>query len=596
VIARCWNLRAICALSLLFACDGEEPGGGSPASPDAGHGPMPDSGKGGKGGNMSTTPRAGTSGGGGSGGSPMMTPPMPRPMLVEIPSSSDLSCDAACESVHQACEAACSEGSQSGIAGVALYPVRVGGLVTEAPTYLQSCSEEAPAFKGGLRSGLECCCRASSEPAGGSCQAESGCDECRACARAGTCRELDRACVTDLRCSGYRECIAACNNLACQDGCVLSFGEGSFMATDVDACECRACADACGAEAACRTYLVGSAGRGGGGGAEGGAGEGSEAGAGGGDPVVEPGGTGDSCAGMDLDCTANGSPVSCCDSQTVPFGTFPQGRCGNDGCSDAAILELPAGTNMVADTPEHDATVTIFALDTFEVTVGRFRNFVRAYAAGWRPAFSQPGNPRIGSTLWQLTWNSSLPADSETLIADVAGCSQTTWTDQPGDNELLPINCVGHYEAVAFCIWDRGWLPTEAEWERAAAGGDENRLYPWGATPPNDLLARWDPGNILLPFENFRVGGTQGVARWGHHDMAGSLAERVMDWASIYDGTPCNDCCYQCQSTGGSGGRLVKGGSWRDPIISFRGAARRNHFPTSRSADVGFRCAREAPQ
>jgi formylglycine-generating enzyme required for sulfatase activity len=54
-----------------------------------------------------------------------------------------------------------------------------------------------------------------------------------------------------------------------------------------------------------------------------------------------------------------------------------------------------------------------------------------------------------------------------------------------GANEALPINCVHWYDAFQFCAWDGGWLPTEAEWEMAAAGGAENRRYPWGGALPN---------------------------------------------------------------------------------------------------------------
>ena len=46
------------------------------------------------------------------------------------------------------------------------------------------------------------------------------------------------------------------------------------------------------------------------------------------------------------------------------------------------------------------------------------------------------------------------------------------------------MNCVNWFEAYAFCIWDGGFLPSDTEWEYAAAGGSLQREYPWGSTAP----------------------------------------------------------------------------------------------------------------
>jgi formylglycine-generating enzyme required for sulfatase activity len=239
--------------------------------------------------------------------------------------------------------------------------------------------------------------------------------------------------------------------------------------------------------------------------------------------------------------------------------------------------------------PEHSATVSGFKLDQFEVSVGRFRKFVQAYP-GSKPAAMAGAHPLIPGSGWQAAWNTSLPADQAALTTALK-CSSGyyTWTDSPGANEAVAINCVTWYEALAFCAWDQGRLPTEAEWEFAAAGGDENRLYPWGATPPSATLANFG-GSANTPF--VRVGSyVLGISRWGQYDLAGGMWEWVLDGhnSSWYagSGNVCNNCALL---TGAS--RVLRGGDFYNAATHLRAAYRYVSDPAYHGSGIGFRCAR----
>ncbi len=141
------------------------------------------------------------------------------------------------------------------------------------------------------------------------------------------------------------------------------------------------------------------------------------------------------------------------------------------------------------------ATVSGFRLDKYEVTVGRFRQFVAAWVNGWTPAPGAGKHSHLngglglvganGSPMYEQGW---LPGDNANVAptdANLACNAQTaTWTSLAGSNEALPINCVVWAEASAFCIWDGGFLPSNSEGEFAEAGGTELRLYPWGSADP----------------------------------------------------------------------------------------------------------------
>ncbi|MFH1264049.1 MAG: formylglycine-generating enzyme family protein [Pseudomonadota bacterium] len=286
-------------------------------------------------------------------------------------------------------------------------------------------------------------------------------------------------------------------------------------------------------------------------------------------PTPTPTPTIPSCVGG-LMCNS----ASCCSSHEIPAGSYTMGAPNADG-------------SYAADTkPQHTATIARFVLDDFEVTVGRFRTFVAVYT-GAAPATDSGANPEIVGSGWSAGWNASLPAGAANLITALK-CSGYTWTDTVGANENRPINCVTWYEAFAFCIWDQGRLPTEAEWEYGAKGGAEDRLYPWGS--PIDASYACYSGCSLGDVGSYPAG----IGKWNQLDLAGNLAEWTLDYyaADWYSGA--GDPCSNCANLSGVN-RLVRGGSSLTNTDGLRNPTRANLSPSSRTSTTGFRCARAAP-
>jgi formylglycine-generating enzyme required for sulfatase activity len=265
----------------------------------------------------------------------------------------------------------------------------------------------------------------------------------------------------------------------------------------------------------------------------------------------------------------------------VPAGVFLQGSPDSD--ADALSDEKP----------ERAVTVSSYALDKFEVTVGRFRKFVQGW--DYKPLPGGAGaHPRIAGSGWNSAWNRRLPANSATLESSLSCAKTATWTPD-ALKESLPINCVSWYEAFAFCAWDGGRLPTEAEWEYAAAGGDMNRKYPWGSTAPTNTLAVYDCGyggtpNICYASDIAPVGSTPlGAGRWQHEDLAGSMYEWALDAYDEYPGVGSKDYA----DTQDAPIRTIRGGSWGNVAGLLRSAFRLFTTSSYRYNYYGFRCARE---
>jgi sulfatase modifying factor 1 len=299
------------------------------------------------------------------------------------------------------------------------------------------------------------------------------------------------------------------------------------------------------------------------------------------------------------DCGSN--KESCCTSPEVPCGAYFR-TYTNDG-TGATDEDAPA-------------LVSGFRLDKYLVTVGRFRQFVQAWngGSGYTPAAGSGkhahlnggkglvdagGSPDGGAAAYEPGWLAS--DDSNLLLtnADLA-CDPTyaTWTPAPGSNENLPMNCVSWYEAYAFCIWDGGFLPSEAEFEYAAAGGSQQREYPWGSNDPAASsgyaifgCARGTDGGGCTGLGNLAPVGTavMGAARWGQLDLAGNVSEWNLDVYAPF-ATPCTDCT----ALSGGSGRVNRAGSFRSTSVylqaSFRGDLL---YATDKTSAFGIRCARK---
>ena len=153
----------------------------------------------------------------------------------------------------------------------------------------------------------------------------------------------------------------------------------------------------------------------------------------------------------------------------------------------------------------------------------------------------------------------------------------------------MPAINVSWTDATEYCEWLSGKtgrnmkLPTEAQWEKAAAGTDQ-RMYPWGNNEPNASLCNY----------NNNVGRTQpvgsypaGISPYGVHDMAGNVWEWCSDWYSdtYYSVSPTNN--PEGPSTGIN--RVTRGGSWSRREHNIRTSNRNENSVSFIKNNLGFR-------
>ncbi|HUJ96347.1 MAG TPA: formylglycine-generating enzyme family protein [Terriglobales bacterium] len=181
-------------------------------------------------------------------------------------------------------------------------------------------------------------------------------------------------------------------------------------------------------------------------------------------------------------------------------------------------------------------------------------------------------------------------ADYARFLQATAEAAPPFWNDPKFNHPQQPVVGVSWFEAVNYCDWlsqqtgSRYRLPTEAQWERAARGGVEGQLYPWGNAPPQslpDYAERWQKGPEPV--------GRYAPNAFSLHDICENVHEWCADWfqPDYYSISP------ERNPRGPETGvrRASRGGSWRHHVKVSRCAARSSIPPDFRYADYGFRIA-----
>ena len=280
------------------------------------------------------------------------------------------------------------------------------------------------------------------------------------------------------------------------------------------------------------------------------------------------------------------------ESVTLPGGLFLMGT------------DDPAGFPADGEGPVRPVRLKSFAIDLYPVTNRCFAQFV--VATGY-----QTEAERFG---WSFVFWAHLPESvrdalkEEQIVAATPWWCQVTgagWSAPEGPGSTLhgrenhPVVHVSWHDATAFCRWAGRRLPTEAEWEYAARGGLEQKVYPWGDElcpggehrcniwqgefPAHDTAEDGYAGTC--PVDAFPPNG------FGLYTVTGNTWEWCADWFGVESRRVLDRDNPQGPLTGTA--RVLKGGSFlchASYCNRYRVGARTGNTPQSSSSHVGFRC------
>lgn len=304
------------------------------------------------------------------------------------------------------------------------------------------------------------------------------------------------------------------------------------------------------------------------------------------------------------DCCAAASRNDPCRIVDEAAKIPPRGRAG-------ALVAVKGGETFVGthepvmtadgEGPERRIILRDFYLETEAVTVRRFADFVAA--TGYVTEAHTFGCAAVFSGLRTDAGFAAEVVAGTPWWANVAGAAWDT-PEGPGSSieERMdhPVTQVSWNDARAFAAWVGGRLPSEAEWEHSARGGNRRRRYPWGDQEPTDTDIYCNIWQGQFPHYNSLADGYFGTAparsfaptQDGFYNLAGNVWEWTSDPFRVRSLT--RAAKTRNSQAGKHDEKVLKGGSFlchKSYCYRYRIAARMSLSPDSATSNVGFRVA-----
>jgi sulfatase modifying factor 1 len=289
---------------------------------------------------------------------------------------------------------------------------------------------------------------------------------------------------------------------------------------------------------------------------------------------------------------------------------------GTTADSKRSVISLPAATFLMGtdyahgfpadgEGPVRPVALSSFDIDTYPVTNADFADFIAAT------------NYRTEAELfgWSFVFWSHIPPERFESVVEDTAAHTPWWCKVPGaswnhpegpgssiDSRLNhPVVHVSWSDAAAYAAWAAKQLPTEAQWEYAARGGIEQKLYPWGDDLTPNGQHRCNIWQGQFPIEDVAADGFAGSCpvdafppnAYGLYSATGNVWEWCADW--FHTAFTASPTLHEPTGPASGSSKVMKGGSFlchASYCNRYRVAARTSNTPDSSASNIGFRCVR----